>query len=90
MPHLLLREQVGAYPPRSGIKKRRQERQAEMAHVLSFGPLAVNVYLWLPFLPFCAQRCKSHHSCRAGWQLPGLTLAHGAQQEGRGLVPLGK
>lgn len=52
--------------------------------------MAVDLYLWLLFLPCCAQRHRSHRSYRAGWQQPGLTLAHGAQQEGRGLVPQGK
>ena len=61
-----------------------------MAHVLSSGPLAMGLYLWLPLVPCCAQRHGSHHSGRAGWQLPGLTLAHRAQQEGRGLVPRGE
>lgn len=42
----------------------------------AFGPLAVDLYPWFPFLPCCAQRHRSHHSHGAGWQLPDITLAH--------------
>lgn len=52
-----------------------------------FGSLAVTLPL-VPILPCCAQRLGSHRSHRAGWQRPGLTLAHGspAVATGRALL----
>lgn len=58
-----------------------------MVPLLSLGPLAVTLLL-VPFLPCCAQRLGSHRSRRAGWQLPGLTLAHGSPTVATGRVLL--
>lgn len=51
-----------------------------------FGPLVP--CFWFPLLPCCAHRLGSHHSRRAVWQLPGLTLAHGSPTVATGRVLL--
>lgn len=63
-------------PPWDGRKGSRGQKLTWALYSV-FEPLAQSgTPPWFPFLPCCAQRRRSHRSHGAGWQLPGITLAH--------------
>lgn len=71
----------------SGMKGKETGGSRNGPSAQSLGPWLL-LYFWFPFLPCCAQRLGSQRSHRAGWQRPGLTLAHGSPAVATGRVLL--